>query len=91
MHKFSTPYVHTSIGTVERNLRTLESYITTYLIENNDFEKAVNRATRVLRFTISKSTGATPFEIHFGGKPRTIFNNLIDLKLIELKMTAKAS
>ncbi len=79
-HKFSTPYVHTPIGTVERNLRTLESYIKTYLIEENDFRKAVNRATRVLRFTVSKSTGATPFEIHFGRKPRTIFNNLIDLE-----------
>ncbi len=52
----------------------------TYLIEDKDFRKAVNRATRVLRFTTSKSTGATPFEIHFGRKPRAIFNNLIDLE-----------
>ena len=80
MHKFSTPYVHTPIGTVERNLRTLENHIKTYLIEDNNFRKAVNRATRVLRFTISKSTGATPFEIHFGRKPRNIFSNLIDLE-----------
>ncbi len=80
MHNFSTPCVHTPIGTVERNLRTLESLIKTYLIEDHDFRKAVNRATRILRFTVGKSTGATPFEIHFGREPLTIFNNLIDLE-----------
>ncbi len=78
-HNFSTPYVHTPIRTVERNLRRLESYIKIYLFEDHNFRNAVNRATRMLRFTISKATGATPFEIHFDRNPRTIFNNLIDL------------
>ncbi len=77
-HNFSTPYVHTPIGTVERSLRALENHIKTYMIEENNLRKAVDRATRLMRFTVSKSTGATPFEIYFGRKPRSIFNNLLD-------------
>ena len=79
-HHFSTPYVHTPIGTVERNLRTLENYIRTFLIEDNNLKSAVKPATKVIRFTISKSTGLTPFEKHFGRKPRNVFNNLLDLE-----------
>ena len=78
-HKLSTLYVYTPIGTVERNRRTLENHIKTYLIEKNNLRKAVDRAIRLRRFTVSKSTGATPFEIHFGRKPRSIFDNLLDL------------
>ncbi len=50
------------------------------MIEDNNLRKAVDRATRLMRFTISKSTGATAFEIHFGRKPRSIFNNLLGLE-----------
>ncbi len=31
--KFGTPYVHTSVGTVERHFRTLQNYVTPFLID----------------------------------------------------------
>ncbi len=77
---FCTPYVHNAIGTVERTLRTLQDYMKVYLIEENNLKKAVRRATTTLRKTISKSTGKTPFEIHFGRKPRSVLTNVIDLE-----------
>ncbi len=52
----------------------------TFLIEENNLETAVKRATRVLRFTVSSSTNKTPFGIFLGRKPRNLFNNLIDLE-----------
>ncbi len=79
IHRLSTPYVHTPIGTVERNIRTLEEYVRTFLIEDNHLKTAVKRATKVIRFTVSKSTGTSPFQKHHGRAPRNVFNNLLDL------------
>ncbi len=75
-----TPYVHNAIGTVERNLRTLQEYMKVYLTEKNNLKQAVRRATLLIRKTISKSTGKTPFEIHFGRKHRSLLINVIDLE-----------
>ena len=47
--EFSTPCVHKPIGIVEKHIRTLESYIKPFLIENNDLKHAVRRAIKVLR------------------------------------------
>ena len=79
-HCLSTSYVHIPIGTVERNLQTLENHIKTYLIEKPDLRTAVKRATKVMRFTVSKSTGATPLEIHHGRRPPNILNNVLKLE-----------
>ncbi len=77
---FCTPYIHNAIGTVERSLRTLQDYLKVFLIEDNNLKRAVRRATLTLRKTISKSTGKTPFGIHFGRKHRSILTNVIDLE-----------
>ena len=61
-HPFCTPYVHNAIGTVERNVRTLQDYMRVYLIQNNNLKQAVRKATQTICKTISKSTGKTPFD-----------------------------
>ncbi len=48
--KFFTPNVHTPIGFLERNIQTVENYVKTYLLENNDLKTAVKRAIRTIRF-----------------------------------------
>ncbi len=79
-HRFTAPYVHTPIGTVERNIRTLEDYIRTFLIEDNHLKPAVERATKVIRSTVSKSTVTTPFQKHFGRAAHYVFTNLLNLE-----------
>ena len=79
-HAFLTPCFHTLIVTVQRNLRTLENYISTFLIEHNHLNTAVKSATKVIRFTVSESTGLAPFENHFGRDTRNVFSILIDLQ-----------
>ncbi len=75
--EFSTPYVHTSIGLVERNIRTLESYIKPFLLENNTLKQAVRRAIKLMRFSESVPLKMSPFEKLTGCKPRNrITNNL---------------
>ena len=77
---YSTPYVHTPIGLVERNIRTLEDYVKTFLIENNDLKGAVKRAVKTIRFSWSASLDKTPFECYMGRKPRTVLSNICDLE-----------
>ena len=37
----------------------------------------VNRALRVMRFTVHTGLNKTPFELHHGRKPRTEFLNIV--------------
>ncbi len=79
-HSFCTPYVHNAIGTVERNLRTLQDYMKVYLVNKPNLKPAVHRATLTILKIVSKCTGKTPFESHFGGKLRTVLTNIVDLE-----------
>ncbi len=75
--EFSTPYVHTPIAIVERDIRTLESYIKPFLLENNTLKQAVRRAIKLMRFSESVPLKKSPFEKLTGCKPRNrITNNL---------------
>ena len=78
--QYSTPYVHTPLGLVERTKRTLEDYTKTMLIEENELKKAVKRAVKALTFSWSASTKKTPFELFFNRKPRTESTNVFDLE-----------
>ncbi len=78
--KYSTPYVHTPIGVVERNIRTIEGYLKSFLLEDNNLKRALSRATKTIRFAWSSSTNRTPFELYHGRKPRTILSNIVDLE-----------
>ena len=79
-HVYSTLYVNTPIGTVERKVQSLENHIKTYLIEDIHFRLEVKRTSKLLRYTVSKSTGITPFEEHHGRKPRNLLTNVFDLE-----------
>ena len=87
--QFSTPYVQTPIGKVERGIRTLESYIKQFLLENNTHKHALRRAIKLMRFSECAPLKMSPFEKLTGCKPRNrITNNLgldnPDLTLVTL-------
>ena len=78
-HRFGTPYVHSSVGVVERHLRTFQDSLKTFLLEEGNFRKAVSRALYVMRFTLHQTLKTTPFEKHYGRKPVRKLENLLNL------------
>ncbi len=62
---------------VERNIRTLETFVKPFLLENNTLKQAVRRAIKLMRFSESVPLKMSSFEKLTGGKPRNrITNNL---------------
>ena len=49
----------------------------TNLEEGTDLTESVNRALRVMRFTIHTRLKRTPFELHHGRKPKTELTNIV--------------
>ena len=49
----------------------------TNLEEGTDLTESVNRALRVMSFTIHTGLKRTPFELHHGRKPRTELTNIV--------------
>ena len=49
----------------------------TNLEEGIDLNESINRALRVMRFTIHTGLKRTPFELHHGRKPRTELTNIV--------------
>ena len=45
--------------------------------DGNNLTGSVNRALRVMRFTIHTGLKKTPFELHHGRKPRTELTNIL--------------
>ncbi len=75
--EYSTRYVHTPIGMVERNIRTLQTFVKLFLLENNTLKQAVRRAIKLMRFSESVPLKMSRFEKLTGCKPRNrITNNL---------------
>ena len=69
--------MHTGNGAVERAIQTLKSLIIANLEDGIGITESVNRALRVLRFTIHTGRKITPFELHHGRKPRTELTNIV--------------
>ena len=46
-------------------------------LEGADLNESVNRALRVMRFTIHTGLKRTPFELYHGRKPRTELTNIV--------------
>ena len=69
--------MHTRNGVVERSIPTLKSLIKADLEDGQNLIKSVNRALRVMRFTIHTGLKRTPFEVHHGSKPRTTLTNIV--------------
>ena len=72
-----TPNLHTGTGQVERTIRTIKSLTRANMADGLTFEEKVNLAIKTIRQTPHSKLNMTPFQIHFGRKPRTAITNLI--------------
>ena len=75
--EYCTPRLHTGNGAVERAIQTLKNLMLTNLEEGIELNESINRALRVMRFTIHTGLKRTPFELHHGRKPRTELTNIV--------------
>ena len=69
--------MHTGNGTVERAIQTMKNVILANMEDGNNLTESVNRALRVMRFTIHTGLKKTPFELHHGRIPRTELTNIL--------------
>ena len=76
--EYCTARRHTGTGAVERAIQTMKNLIQVNLEDNLRLTECVNRALKVMRFTIHTGLKLTPFELHHGRKPRTELTNLVN-------------
>ena len=69
--------MHTGNGVVERAIQTIKNFIIANMEDGISLTESVNRALRVMRFTIHTGLTITPFELHHGRKPRTELTNIV--------------
>ena len=90
---YSTPYIHTPTGLVERGVRTLKKNLLTNIKAGERFGKALNIALEIMRKIPHTRLKKSAFEIHYGRSPNTEVSNLPNLdklkKLIENSISAK--
>ena len=70
--------MHTGNGTVGRAIQTMKNLGIANMEDGNTLTESVNRALRVMRFTIHTGLNKTPFELHHGRKPRTKLTNILE-------------
>ena len=75
--EYCTPRIHTGNGVVERAIQTLKNLVLTNMEDGKNLTESVNRALRVMRFTVHTGLKKTPFELHHGRKPRTELTNIV--------------
>ena len=75
--EYCTPRIHTGNGTVERAIQTLKNLVIANMEDGENLTESVNRALRVMRFTVHTGLKKTPFELHHGRKPRTELTNIV--------------
>ena len=75
--EYCTPRIHTGTGAVERAIQTIKNLILANLEDNLCLTECVNRALKVMRFTLRTGLKITPFELHHGRKPQTELTNLV--------------
>ena len=66
--RFSTPYHHETLGTVERNHRVLNEYFLTF-VEDDNWEQWIPYYTFAYNTAPHVDTGYSPFELIFGKLP----------------------
>ena len=76
--EYCTPRIHTSTGAVERAIQTMKNLLVANLEDDFCLTECVNRALKVMRFTIQTGLKLTPFELHHSRKPRTELTNLVE-------------
>ena len=74
---YSSPRLHTGTGAVERAMQTLKNLNNANLEDKIGPTENINRALRVMRFTIHIGLKVSPFELHHGRKPGTKTTNII--------------
>ena len=72
-----TPNLHTGTGQVERTTRTIKSLTRGNMADGLTFEESGNLAIETIRQNPHSKLNMTPFQMHFGRKPRTAITNLI--------------
>ena len=75
--EYCTPRMQTGNGVAERSIQTSTSLIKANLEDGQNLTQSVNRALRVMGFTIYTGLKETPFELHHGRKPRTELTNIV--------------
>ena len=76
---YGTPYIHTATGLVERGIKTLKDLMRTNFQDNCNLNEAPYQALMVMRMTVHSKTKESPFERHYGRKPRTELTNYLNL------------
>ena len=72
-----TPNLHPGTGQVERTIRTIKSLTRANMADGLTFEEGVKLAIKTIRQTPHSKLNMTPFQMHYGCKPRTAITNLI--------------
>ena len=72
-----TTNLHTGTGQVERTIRTIKSLTRVNMADGLTFEEGVKLAIKTIRQTPHSKLNMTPFQMHYGRKPRTAITNLI--------------
>ena len=68
--------MHIGNGAVERAIQTMKNLVLANMEDGNNLTGRVNRALKVMRFTIQTGLKKTPFELHHGRKTRTELTNI---------------
>ena len=76
---YGTPCIHTATGLVERGIKTLKDLMKTNLEDKCTVSEALGRSLRVMRTTVHSTIKETPFERHYGRKPRTEITSYLNL------------
>ena len=67
----------TGTGQVERTIRTIKSLTRANMADGLTIEESVKLAIKTVRQNPHSKLNLTPFQMHFGRKPRTAITNLI--------------
>ena len=76
---YGTPYIHTATGLLERGIKTPKDLMRTNLEDKCNLNDALYQSLMVMRMTIHSKTKETPFERHYGRKPRTELTSYLNL------------
>ena len=76
---YGTPSIHTATGLVERGIKTLKDLMKTNLEDKCTVSEALGRSLMVMRTTVHSTIKETPFERHYGRKPRTEITSYLNL------------
>ena len=69
--------MHTDFTYGEKTKRTLKSIVRANMADGLTIEEGVNLGIKTIRQTPHSKLNMTPFQMHFGRKPRTAITNLI--------------